>query len=52
MHAISHNMQRAAQAGIDYYAIVPPAAGSTYTPASTTATEKEESLDDDGLIND
>lgn len=33
---MKHNMERAKEAGIDYYAVVVPAAGATYVPDNNT----------------
>lgn len=50
LHSISHNMAKAQEAGIDYFAVAAPNAGSTYIPEEVNATEKEETSDEDGII--
>lgn len=53
LHSITHNMQRAKEAGVDYYAVASPVSGSTYVPQSNpTVPTKPAEKDDDGLVND
>lgn len=52
LHAISHNIERAKQAGIDYFLVSAPSAGATYTPDTATVSSKEETEDDDGLVKE
>lgn len=53
LHSITHNMQRAKEAGVDYYAVASPVSGSTYVPQSSpTVPTKPAEKDDDGLVND
>lgn len=51
LHSVTHNMERAKQAGVDYYAIAAPQSGSTYVPKNVIVSSQSDSLDDDGLQN-
>lgn len=50
LHAITHNIERARKAGVDYYMVAAPTAGSTFIPESVETPAKSETQDDDGLI--
>ena len=50
LHSVSHNIERCKEAGIDYYMVAAPNQGATYIPEQTQVTEKEETTDDDGLV--
>lgn len=51
LHATAHNIERAKAAGVDYYLIAAPQSGATIIPDKVDTPKKEESADDDGLLD-